>query len=91
MTHAERQLNLACKKKQMLEEEARRDIHELCTDLSGRIRSIQDSPNVIKELEALNRAMELYIELLEDAKNEYDEAVEVYAEEKFNAERRKAV
>lgn len=85
MTLTERKLQIAHKKRELVESEARRDIHELCQDLSGRIGNLQESPDVIKELTALNKAMELYIEVLESAKDEYDEAVTEYADEKFNA------
>jgi hypothetical protein len=81
MRESERKVVVACKTRDMVEREAREDISRLCGELSGRVGDYKKVPDVLKSIVELNRAMEIYIDELRMAKDDYETAVKEYAED----------
>lgn len=86
MSGLERKLEVACKTHDLIERESREDISRLCGELSGKVNNYKEVPDVLKSIVELNRAMEIYIDVLRMAKNEFETAVKEYAEERLAAQ-----
>lgn len=91
MSGLERKIAVACKTRDLIERESREDISRLCGELAGKVNNYKEVPDVLKSIVELNHAMEIYIDVLRKAKDEYDEAVTEYANKKFNAKYAEAV
>lgn len=85
MSEFERKVAVSHKTFSMLENEAREDIAKLCGELAGKVGDYKKCPSVLKSLEALNHAMDIYIDVLNKAKDEYYDAVGELADAQFNA------
>ena len=83
MSAIEKNVLITHKTRELLEREAREDISKLCGELSGRINDYAECPDVLKAIKDLNHAMDVYIDVLKKARDEYESAVSVYADEQF--------
>lgn len=87
MIYYEKKVKIAATKREAIEREARADIKQLCDDLAGRINDIQKCEDVIKDVKALNNALDLYLDALTSAKDDYEDAVNELCEAKWRAEK----
>ena len=79
----ERAVHKAYKKRAMLEREVREDVKKLSSELGLKVGDAVECPDALSELRKYADAIAIYVDILDEAKDEYELCASEYAEARY--------